>query len=126
MAKLSNYLPSSKNLIDPKTRKILKTATDPQDIALVQVVQALQRRLTFGENFSCEVKDISLRHNTEVEVRLTTLRTPILGVLCVYNDAYDYAIPTVRPVDIDRVGVKVYFVGTPAIEVMCRLIFLGA
>jgi hypothetical protein len=108
----------------PKDAEWIQAALEPRDTAIEDLVEALQARLGV-ENFNAVEKVFTVRHDVEVVVSVTLPEgsTPT-GVTLLWNSGHLYGIPSIRFVEKGRVGLKVYFIGTPTDAVSIKLRFV--
>ena len=97
-----------------------------RDKALKEHTRALQSRLSFEDNFNAEVRELSLKDDTEVDVHLKTLKGPPLGVLLIQSALYDYAHVAWEHADVDKITVKVKWDSSPTGFVDVTLLILGS
>lgn len=58
-----------------------------------QVLRVLKNQLTFGDNFNCEIKSTSLRHNTAIPIEVGSKRPSTVLALAVRSQRYAMAEP---------------------------------
>lgn len=92
------------------------------------VIGALRGRLTFRENFHCEVKQFEFKHGVELEI-LTNLPN-YEGVLLLKTpnkESTDYAIDEylVRQIKTNTLGMTIWFKGAGSTAGNVRFLILG-
>lgn len=96
---------------------------------LDSVIGALRNKLTFRENFYCEVKEYSFTHATELKIshNLEELSGVLITLPPNKTPATTYGISEwhSREIDNKTVGVTVEFAGAGTTEGTVKLILLG-
>lgn len=91
-----------------------------------QVTQALQNNLTFEENFNAEVKEITIKDNTPVDLRVKLKGKP-RGILLLDRNVEDYTVESFSIIDSETIRVKLSFTDTaPLGDIKVRLLVIGS
>lgn len=89
------------------------------------VTTAVQRNLTFSENFNSEIRSISLADDTTTRISLNALKGKPIGAILV-DSGYAYARLAWQVVDESTVDVKVKWDVAPAVDTEVVILFLGS
>lgn len=90
------------------------------------LTRALQGNLTLAHNLHAELWEGELRHDTEDEIRLQSLRGKPLDAILSSHAAGEYPLLNWRVIDESLVAVKVKWATDPGVTVKCRIWFMGA
>lgn len=90
------------------------------------VVRALRNRLDFESNFNAEIRTLSLSNDTEVEVSLREMVGPVIGVVVLDSDLFDYPSLAWTRVSAQAIKLKIKWDSTPTTPVNVDLLLFGA
>lgn len=106
--------------IDDNLDRVLKIINEP----LEQYNQALSGRLNV-DNLNEEIREIEVFHNRETRLTLQKINGKCIGVLALWNSAFDYVQVVFDQISETQIKIKCFFTSTPADKVKIRLLIRG-
>lgn len=93
---------------------------------LEELVSALQGKLSFDDNFNCEIKEFTVRDNTPIRVKVRVRGKP-RGVILLDRSTSDYHLASFTIIDNETVEVAFYFPTTaPTGDTTVRILVIGS
>lgn len=81
--------------------------------------------ITFQDNFSCEIRDLSVKHDTLQQLSMKTLKGRPNGMLILKSGIFDYPQLAWELIDEKTIRFKVFFQTKPTQAVNVRVAIFG-
>jgi len=90
----------------------------------VKLSQVLTKRVTLTDNVDCEVREVSILHNTSYEITLRSVKNA-KGVIVLWSDLFDFCKVKWQQIDIDKIEVVFWFDSLPTASANVRFVIFG-
>jgi hypothetical protein len=122
MAKIRGVKRLSPNDFPEETRSWIIIILDVLNSFFETIINGLRGKLTYGDNFVCDIKEFDFTHDVELELRHKL--NSFIGVHIIYCETlFQYAI---RKIDNNTVGITIYYEGGAPTDVhTVKFILIG-